>query len=180
MADVTGAPVPTGSSPFDVPGDLADLADHFGDADFFAVDTASALPMTGNWVKRRMKARDTGVEYVWSGSTWQAAPWTNLTLNSGWDAYASETPRYRVVDGVAYFNGRVRTTSNSAGAVIGVIPSAIRPVSAGNVFVFTGWSDTHGIVQLLVGHTSGEVVCVQGAGAARSGISLANIQFPVG
>ncbi len=50
----------------------------------------------------------------------------------------------------------------------------------GHLLVFTGWSDSHGIVQLLIGHASGEVVCVQGAGVTRGGVSLAQIEFPVG
>lgn len=68
MPDVTGAPVPTGSSPFDVPGDLGKLADHFGDG--FSVATASGLPSSGNWVGRSMWVVDEALIYVWNGSAW--------------------------------------------------------------------------------------------------------------
>ena len=74
MVDVTGAPVPTGGSPFDVPGDLAALAGHFGDDEFFSVATASSLPSSGNWPGRLLMARDTGVLYrcVALPGTWRA------------------------------------------------------------------------------------------------------------
>ncbi|MEO2134597.1 hypothetical protein [Microbacterium sp.] len=72
MADVTGIPVPAATDEFDVPGDLKALADYIGDVSMFEVATASALPMTGNWVGRRLLAADTGVLYRWNGSGWKA------------------------------------------------------------------------------------------------------------
>lgn len=74
MADVTNAPVPTGGSPFDVPSDLAELAGHFGDLDYFSRATASALPSSGNWQGRILMARDTGILYrcISLPGTWRA------------------------------------------------------------------------------------------------------------
>ena len=68
MADVTGGTPPTGSSPFDVPGDLAEVYDHFGDASMFSVANAVSLPSAGNWPGRTLQAADTGVLYKWNGS----------------------------------------------------------------------------------------------------------------
>lgn len=124
--------------------------------------------VTGGWDAR------------WNGSRWiQDTDWTTLPLSSGWSVFVGDTPVYRVQDGILSMRGRVQATS-AASSEIALLSSELRPTSAGNLFMFVGWSDTHGIVQLLVGHTSGQVVCVQGVGAARSGISLATISFPVG
>lgn len=120
--------------------------------------------------------------YTWSGTAWVIIDtgWVALTLNANWSVYTGgEAPKYRVVNGILHMVGRTNATA-AAGGVIGVLPSAARPSSVGHLLVFTGWSDSHGIVQLLVGHASGEVVLVQGAGATRTGISLAQISFPVG
>jgi hypothetical protein len=67
MADVTGAPVPSGASEFDVPGDLKALADHFGGAHMYSAVNAAALPSTGNWAGRLMLTADTGLLYAWNG-----------------------------------------------------------------------------------------------------------------
>jgi hypothetical protein len=74
MADVTDAPVPTGSSEFDIPGDLGRLADHFGDGNMFAVANAAALPSTDNWVGRMLTTSDNGNLYRWLGSAWFLMP----------------------------------------------------------------------------------------------------------
>lgn len=70
MVDVTGAPVPLGSSPFDVPGDLKDLADHFGGPGMFAVANAAALPTTGNWTGRTLWVQSLGQPREWDGTGW--------------------------------------------------------------------------------------------------------------
>ncbi|WP_396657098.1 hypothetical protein [Microbacterium oxydans] len=130
-------------------------------------------------------ALDTKTDYVHNGTGWVVSylpdtGWVNLTLNPNWSAYTGpETPKFRVVGGNLSMVGRVNATSG-AGTVIGVLPNSVRPTSIGFLSVFTGWSDSHGVVQLLIGHASGEVVLVQGAGASRTGVSLAGIRFPVG
>lgn len=120
--------------------------------------------------------------YTWSGTAWVISDtgWVALTLNANWAVYTGgEAPRYRVVNGILHMAGRTNATA-AAGGVIGVLPAEVRPSSVGHLLVFTGWSDSHGIVQLLVGQASGEVVMVQGAGATRIGVSFAQISFPVG
>jgi hypothetical protein len=127
------------------------------------------------------EARVGSARYVWSGSAWTIIDtgWVALTLNANWAVYTGgEAPKYRVVNGILHMVGRTNATA-AAGGVIGVLPATVRPSSVGHLLVFTGWSDSHGIVQLLVGHASGAVVLVQGAGATRTGISLAQISFPV-
>lgn len=124
--------------------------------------------VTGGWDAR------------WNGSRWiQDTDWTLLPLSTGWSAYGGESPYYRVQGGIFTMRGRVGATA-AAGSEIILLPAELRPTTANGVFVFIGWSDTHGIVQLLVGHTSGQIVCVQGASAARSGVSLASITFALG
>ena len=120
--------------------------------------------------------------YAWSGTAWVITDtgWVALTLNANWAVYTGgEAPKYRVVNGILHMAGRTNATA-AAGGVIGVLPAKVRPSSVGHLLVFTGWSDSHGIVQLLVGHASGEGVLVQGAGATRIGVSFAQISFPVG
>lgn len=130
-------------------------------------------------------ALNTKTDYVHTGSGWVVSyqpdtGWVNLTLNPNWTAYTGpETPKFRVLNGNLYMAGRVNASA-AAGTAIGVLPASARPTSIGYTTVYTGWSDSHGVVQLLIGHASGEVVLVQGAGASRVGISLAQINFPVG
>lgn len=70
MADVTDAPVPTGSDEFDIPGDMQELADHFGAPSMYAVANASALPASGNWEGRILETADTGNVYIWQAGAW--------------------------------------------------------------------------------------------------------------
>lgn len=71
MTDVTGAPLPTGASPFNVPGDLKALADHFGDQTYFSVATTASLPTSGNWPGRILHVEDIDVIAEWTGSAWR-------------------------------------------------------------------------------------------------------------
>ncbi len=74
MVDITGAPVPTNLSPFDVPADLKSLADHFGASE--TVAAAANLPGSGNWQGRKLTVRDTWRTYTWTGSAWvRETPW---------------------------------------------------------------------------------------------------------
>lgn len=59
MADVTGIPVPTNASPFDVPGDIKKVADAVGDQTRYSVANAAALPASGNWLGRILMTQDT-------------------------------------------------------------------------------------------------------------------------
>lgn len=101
MADVTGAPLPTGASPFDVPGDLKDLADHFGDPDQFERPTPGDLPATGNWPGRTMYVTSDGTTRLWTGSAWiitfkaATAPGSvTYTASSGFNITTSNNQMY--------------------------------------------------------------------------------------
>lgn len=92
MADVTDAPVPTGASEFDVPGDLGALADHFGGLDMYSRANAAALPSTDNWEGRQLLARDTRIVYVWTSVGWErlsTAPWGRLAKSSSQSTHAT-------------------------------------------------------------------------------------------
>lgn len=71
MVDVTGGTPPTGASPFRVPEDIKAVYDHFGAPEMFSVATVANLPASGNWEGRILLARDTGVQYRWTGGGWK-------------------------------------------------------------------------------------------------------------
>lgn len=96
MADVTGATKPTNASAFDVPGDIADVYDHFGDSAKFTVANVAALPATGNWVGRRLFVQSDKTLRVCTAlpTTWEvlarAAVVTSYTPT--WTAAGGGTP----------------------------------------------------------------------------------------
>lgn len=116
---------------------------------------------------------------VWSRQEVVDTGWKTLVLNSGWSSYAGEPPKWRVQNGRLSMTGRVTGTTAATGPV-GALPPEARAVSAGQPFAFIGWSDSHGIVMLFIGHADGTINVVQGSGQNRTGISLASITYPVG
>lgn len=127
MADVTDAPVPTGSSEFDIPGDLGRLADHFGDSDMFAVPTTADLPASDNWPGRTLMTSDNKIVYLWTGSGWvpMFSPWiaytpTSSTLSVGG---GSSLTRYRYVAGRVLVH--LRYTIGNLGNISGIAKVAL-------------------------------------------------------
>jgi len=158
MADATGAPVPTGTSPFDVPGDLKDLADHFGDEEFYSVASASNLPASGNWRGRVLMARDTGVLYVCTAlpGTWKTVTSTDDSgwivvgsgggapaFGTGWSAVSASGwsgVRFRLKNGVLFISGAATKSSYSGlGDAIFTLPSGFRPSTR---FIGVGYGST--------------------------------------
>jgi hypothetical protein len=189
MVDFDAYGKPIFGDAYDFPNDSNILADY---VDTFANVRREPSAVRQGLVPGKRRAgmlfseTDTGMVYVdrgdgaWGVVSRPDTGWKTLTLSTGWSVYTGgEAPKYRVLQGRLQMLGRANATA-AAGSVIGVIPVEYRPTSVGHLLVFTGWSDSHGIVELLVGHASGEIVCVQGASAVRGGISLAQINFPVG
>lgn len=132
MADVTGGTPPTGSSEFDVPGDLADVYDHFGDTSKFAVADAASLPASGNWPGRMLMTSDTGFVYRWLGSAWKMVAGdtgdVDVTYSTGWST-DSVQGTYRVLNGMLSLNGRIKATVSVGSAVMFVLPVGARPTA---------------------------------------------------
>lgn len=131
MVDVTGAPVPTGASEFDVPGDLKALADHFGGSDYLSVPTVSALPAVGNWAGRIMQAVDTGSLHSWSSTGWnliyEDTGWQPLSLSGSWNNYPGfAAARYRRMSGIVHLEGQIQGGGTGA---IATLPARFRPGS---------------------------------------------------
>lgn len=127
MADETGAPVPTGASPFDVPGDLKELADHFGAPKY--VSTRSELPLSGNWAGRELLVIETNEWYTWNAG-WYAQSrmtdgFTEGVLAGGWDTPSHNTISRRGGWVELRFNAR-RSTNLAVGGVLVTVPSGFR------------------------------------------------------
>lgn len=174
MADVTNAPVPTGNSEFDVPGDLQALADHFGDSEFYSRATASGFPPADNWQGRLMLARDTGTLYRWFGSSWVVSSedtgWLTPTLTSPWTAVSGSPVGYRRINGVVYMRGRVQ--GGTPGTSFCTLPAGFRPAQSSR-FVVSGGSG--GSFESVIVQTSGSVEV-----STTGQPNLTSIIFPVG
>lgn len=107
MADVTDAPVPTGSSPFDVPGDLSALADHFGDPAMFSVAIPADLPAAvDNWPGRQVYVRSDKSFRIWDAT---AAQWYTLAeIGGSWVNLTPESAYYNIVDNGTWLAAAVR------------------------------------------------------------------------
>lgn len=116
MADVTGGTPPTGASPFRVPEDIDAVYQHFGDESMFSVATAADLPASGNWEGRTLLARDTGVEYRWTGGGWK--------YTAGGDVVTAwRTNTVAAVKDLRLFTGLASGTTTSGGVLGHTFPS---------------------------------------------------------
>lgn len=177
MADTTVAPVPTGASEFDVPGDLQALADHFGGSGMFKVATIATLPLAAaNWPGRQLYVEEDKSFRIWDAGTSQ---WlTTAELGSAWVPVTPESAYYNVVANGSYpalsvrrtgqlveLNGHISTDGNtgndSTWAYIpaGYRPSRqtpilMRPIATGT-FVFAAYVNTAGSLVVQSNITSG-------------------------
>ena len=131
MADVTGIPVPTGASPFDVPGDLRAFADHVGGLSMFSVATASSLPSSGNWEGRLLMARDSGVLYRCTSlpATWRSVTDVSGTISPA-AGFTLQSASFLKKDSAGFVTGLLLVSRGSAIAhdtQIATLPSGFRP-----------------------------------------------------
>lgn len=129
MADVTGFTRPTNASPFDVPGDINKLADHFGDPGMFSVPDAASLPAAGNWPGRLLTVADTGAIYKYNGTAWEMIyrpeESTTATPGSGWGTPTHNT-LFRRYEWVEFRFNATRTSNLATGGTVATIPAGYR------------------------------------------------------
>lgn len=126
-------------------------------------------------------ALDTKTDYVHTGAGWvvsfaQDTGWQTLTLASGWTTYLSETPKYRVKNGILFMSGRIQAGAGPSG-VFATLPASARHTTTLEIF------RTHydnGVAGVQVGSDGACAVFDPGTGASRPGIALAAISYPVG
>lgn len=122
---------------------------------------------------------DTGDVYLRRLGSWARVlgdtGWQNLpAYNTGWSTEGSDTPQYRVLNGVLYFRGRIDATSGAvqepftAALPTGTRPSRDMPVLVG---VTSGGTPSHFVV--VVG-ANGNITVFKGANVVAD-LALAGI-----
>lgn len=120
-------------------------------------------------------------EYVHNGTGWEAdsaldTGWVTLPLLNSWTRYTSETPKYRVKNGILFMSGRVTSPAGS-NDVFAVLPALAR--HATSTLVFRTHIDNN-VAGITVSSDGTLAVFTPTSSIVRSGVSLAPISYPVG
>lgn len=120
-------------------------------------------------------------EYIHNGTGWEAdsaldTGWLTLPLLNSWTQYTSETPKYRVKNGILFMSGRVTSPADS-NDVFAVLPALAR--HATSVLVFRTHIDNN-VAGITVSSDGTLAVFTPTSSIVRSGVSLAPISYPVG
>lgn len=157
-----GVPLIVGNPAFTPRADHNALGEYLRDRLDESVATSSALPPSGNWVGRKIRADNTGITHEWSGSAWVALPrledtgWITASLGGGLSHEAGNPLQYRRRNGIVYFRGRLTSNGGSSGSVIFTLPVGFRPDgSAGAVNIF--YADSNGPVRINIPTNTGAV-----------------------
>jgi len=138
MAGKTGYTPISNGSPMEGPEQITDVYEHFDDLIDQVKANIAALPISGNWLGRRIIANDTKIVYRWNGAAWKAwesgwitytAALTNLTVGTGGSALA--VTKYRYVGGEVEVD--LLFVLGTSGSGVGTNPTVALPMSVAPV-----------------------------------------------